>query len=79
MYLRSIRFGLPSFLAGRSYWYLKCNVCFLYNNVFVQINLIVKVKSGKIDTEFNKTEGYWKQDLGDRIPDLEVLYDAGNC
>ena len=31
----------------------------------------------KIDTEFNKTEGYWRKDHGDRIPDLEVIYDAG--
>ena len=28
MYLRSILLGLPSFWAGRSYWYLKYNVCF---------------------------------------------------
>ena len=30
----------------------------------------------KIDAKFDQTEGYWRKDYGDRIQDLEVIYDA---
>ena len=32
----------------------------------------------KIDTEFNKTKGYWKEDYKENgMPELDVIYDAG--
>ena len=31
----------------------------------------------KINTKFNKTEGYWRKDHKENMPDLEVIYDAG--
>ena len=30
-----------------------------------------------IGTEFNKTEGYWRKDHKENMPDLEVIFDAG--
>lgn len=31
----------------------------------------------EIDTEFEKADGYWRKDHGDKIPDIEVMFDAG--
>ena len=42
MYLRSILLGLPSFGAGRSYWYLKYNVCFFWAGVCVFFVIILE-------------------------------------
>lgn len=31
----------------------------------------------EIDHPYEKTDGYWRKDYGDRIPVPEVIYDAG--